>query len=53
MILCPEIVNQKADPAGKKDDNGADDLSYDGDRLFENVNDSKNRQDKTNDVDNR
>jgi hypothetical protein len=53
MILCPEVIDDEAYPAGNKDDDGADDLSYDRDRLLENVDDSQYRQDKTNYVDNR
>ena len=50
MVFSPEVVNKEADPAGGKDYDGGDNLSYEGDGLFEDVNDCCNSKDDTDDV---
>ena len=52
MVFSPEVVDKGADPAGGKDYNGGDNLSYKGDGLFENVDNCSNCKDDTDDVNN-
>ena len=51
MVLRPKEVDKKADPAGQENDDCADDLSGKGNGLLENVQDSQNGQDDTDNVD--
>ena len=51
VILRVEVVDDEADPAGAEHEDGADDLSDDGDGFLENVNDGEDGKDDTDDVD--
>jgi hypothetical protein len=53
VVFCPEIVDNKADPARKQNNNGADNFSNNRNRLLANVDDSQYGKHQTNDVDNR
>ena len=53
VVFRPEIVDNKADPARKQNNNGADNFSNNRNRLLANVDDSQYGKHQTNDVDNR
>ena len=50
MILGVEIVDGKADPARAENENLANDLSYEGNRLFDDVEDCDDRENDTDNV---
>ena len=50
MILGVEVVDGKADPARAENENWADDLSYEGNRLFDDVEDCDDRENDTDNV---
>lgn len=52
MVLCIEVVNCQANPAGGEDENCANNLSNNADGLFEDVDDCQDGQYKTYDVNN-
>ena len=52
MVLCIEIIDKEAEPAGDKDEHAADDLTDHGDGLLEDIKNSKDCKDQTYDVKN-
>ena len=51
VILRVEVVNDESDPTGAEHEDGADDLSDDGDGFLEDVDDGEDGKDDTDDVD--
>ena len=52
MVLGPQVVDGKADPAGQKDDNGRNDFSGKGNGLLEDVKDGQNGENDADNVNN-
>ena len=52
VVLCPEEIDGKSDPARNEHKDRADYLPDEGDGLFEDVKDCQDGQDYTDDVDN-
>ena len=50
MVLRVQVVHGEADPAGAQHEDGGDDLSDDGDRFLEDVDDGENGKDDAGNV---